>query len=87
MVVQLGLCLDLNGNLRESQAVSRFPYGMALIMGVKEISRRIRKPTICICENNGADQLSGNHEADQRFCFRYTVCTIPLLLKSKLSSF
>ena len=41
------------------------------------------KPTICICENKGADQLRGNREADQRLCFRYSDSTIPLLLKSE----
>ena len=50
------------------------------------MSRRMRKPTICICENKGADQLRGNREADQRPCFRYTYSTIPLLLISKISS-
>ena len=39
------------------------------------------KPTICIGENKGADQLRGNREADQRLCFRYLDRTIPLLLK------
>ena len=29
----------------------------------------MRKPTICIYENKGADQLRGNREADQRLCF------------------
>ena len=29
------------------------------------------KPTICIGENKGADQLRGKREADQRLCFRY----------------
>ena len=33
------------------------------------------KPTICIGENNGADQLRSNWEADQRLCFRYTDST------------
>ena len=37
------------------------------------------KPTICIGENKGADQLRGNREADQRLCFRYSDSTIPLL--------
>ena len=46
----------------------------------------MRKPTICICENKGADQLRSNCEADQRLCFRYTDSTIPLLSKSKISS-
>ena len=45
------------------------------------------KPTICIGENKGADQLRGNREADQRLCFRYLDSTIPPLLKSKISSF
>ena len=39
------------------------------------------KPTICIGENKDADQ------ADHRLCFRYSDSTIPLLLKSKISSF
>ena len=45
------------------------------------------KPTICIGENKGADQLRGNRESDQRLCFRYTDSTIPPLLKSKILSF
>ena len=38
-------------------------------------------------ENKGADQLRGYREADQRLCFRYLDSTIPLLTKSKISSF
>ena len=45
------------------------------------------KPTICIGENKGADQLRGNREADQRLCFRYSDSTIPPLFNSKISSF
>ena len=45
------------------------------------------KPTICIGENKGADQLRGNREADQRLCFRHLDSTIPLLLKSEISRF
>ena len=47
------------------------------------------KPDFCICENKDADQLSGNREADQRLCFRYTDRTIPryfLNLKFQASS-
>ena len=47
----------------------------------------MRKPDFCLCENKGADQLRSNCEADQRLCFRYTDSTIPLLSKSKISSF
>ena len=50
-------------------------------------SRIVRKPDFCLGENKGADQLRGNREADQRLCFRYTDSTIPLLLKSEISSF
>ena len=48
--------------------------------------RVIRKPAFCICENRDADQLRGNHEADQRLCFRYIDSTIPLLPKYEISS-
>ena len=34
------------------------------------------KPTICIGENKGADQLRGNCEAYQRLSFRYSDSTI-----------
>ena len=50
------------------------------------LSRVMRKPAYCICENKDADQLCGNREADQRLCFRYTDSTIPLLPKSEISS-
>ena len=46
----------------------------------------MRKPAFCICENKDADQLRGNREADQRLCFPYLDSTIPLLLKSEISS-
>ena len=45
------------------------------------------KPAFCNCENNDADQLRDNREADQRLCFRYTGSTIPLLPKSEITSF
>ena len=41
----------------------------------------MRKTCFGICENKDADQLRGNREADQRFCFRYPASTIPLLPK------
>ena len=51
------------------------------------MSRLMGKPTICNNENKDADQLRGNRETDQRLCFRYSDSTIPLLLKSEMSSF
>ena len=50
------------------------------------MSRVMRKPAFCICENKDADQLRGNSEADKRLCFRYTDSIIPLLPKSEISS-
>ena len=47
----------------------------------EQMSRVMRKPTFCICENKDADQLRGYREADQRLCFRYIDSTIPLLSK------
>ena len=44
------------------------------------------KPTICLGENKGADQLRSNCEADQRLCFRYSDSTIPPLLNSKIQA-
>ena len=46
----------------------------------------MRKLAFCICENKDADQLRGNRDADQRFCFRYIASTSPLLPKYKISS-
>ena len=50
------------------------------------MSRIMRKPTFCICENKHADQLLGNREADQRLCFRYIDSIIPLFSKSEIPS-
>ena len=55
-------------------------------MCILHMSRVMRKPAFCICENKDADQLRGNREADQRLCFRYTDSTIPLLPKYEISS-
>ena len=59
----------------------------SLCLGVQDnLSRVVRKPAICTCENKDADQLRGNREADQCLCFQYTDSTISLLPKSKISS-
>ena len=54
---------------------------------IEHMSRVVRKPAFCICENKDADQLRGKREADQRLCFRYTDSTIPPLPKYEISSF
>ena len=50
------------------------------------VSRIIRKLGFCLRKNKAADQLCSNCTADQRLCFCYMYSTIPLLLKSKISS-
>ena len=50
-----------------------------------KLSRVVRKPAFCICENKDADQLRGSREADQHLCFHYTDSTTPLLPKSEIS--
>ena len=67
----------------------QYIYYNRIIRAIKthHLSHLMGKPTICIGENKDADQLRGNHEADQRLCFRYSDSTIPLLLKSEISSF
>ena len=43
------------------------------------LSRSVRKPSTCIGENKGADQLCSNCTADQRLCFRHTDSTVAAL--------
>ena len=57
---------------------------LVLMQSLVYLSRVMRKPDFCICENKDADQLRGYREADPRLCFRYTDSTIPLLPKSKI---
>ena len=52
-----------------------------------KMSYLMGKPTMWIGETKGADQLRSNCEPDQLLCFRYMESTIPLLLKSEISSF
>ena len=59
---------------------------MAIFISHLYMSRVMRKPDFCTCENKDADQLRGNREADQRLCFRYTDSKIPLLPKYEISS-
>ena len=66
------------------QLILKFVHEVAMTL---QMSRPMGKPSICIGENKGADQLRGNREADQRLCFRYTDSTISPLLKSKISNF
>ena len=64
----------------------RFSRIVTQISSNYHLSCHMGKATICSGKNKGADQLCSNCEADQRFCFRYTDSTIPLLSKSKISS-
>ena len=63
------------------------PFAKTLLHGNQMKNESLHgKPTICLGENKGTDQLRSNCEADQRLCFRYTDNTIPLLSKSEISS-
>ena len=62
------------------------PHRLFRIRLTQKMSRDVRKPDFCICENKDADQLRGDREADQRLCFRYKDSTTPLLSKSEISS-
>ena len=72
-------------NMDETVPHTRSAY-VSLIHCRVNMSRVMRKPFFCICENKDADQLRSNREADQHLCFRYTNSTIPLLPKSEISS-
>ena len=50
------------------------------------IQNVLRKPAFCICKNKDTDQLLSNRSADQRLCFCYIDCTIPLLPKYEIPS-
>ena len=67
-----------------TRSLGLFSAGSTLL--TLKMSRVMRKPTFCICENKDADQLRGNREADQRLCFSYIYSTLPLLSKSEISS-
>ena len=67
-----------------------FPYMYILPLWIvydqNDKGLRMRKPTICIGENKGADQLRSNCEADQCLCFCYTDSTISHPIESEISS-
>ena len=44
------------------------------------------KPTICICENKGADQLRGNREADHAFVFATRIVQFLCYLNPKFQA-
>ena len=72
--------------LRMSKCLRKIEEEISKIILNYQMSRDVRKPFFCICENKDADQLRGNREADQRLCFRYIDSTIPLLPKYEISS-
>ena len=90
MVVQPGLCRTWSETLKTGFLMTPLIlYKDVYVMMdplAHQVSRVMRKPTFCICENKDADQLRGNREADQRLCFRYIDSTIPLLSKSEILS-
>ena len=60
--------------------------GISFVINGLMIELLDEKTNNSICENKGTDQLLSNQEADQRLCFCYRDCTIPLLSKFKICS-
>ena len=77
------LCVDLKGGSEECpQSLFLAKIRKNNVTPVNyDMSHVVRKRAFCICEKKGADQLRGNHVADQPLCFRYTDSTIPQLTK------
>ena len=48
---------------------AKFYILFVLKCAARNLCRVVRKPVFRLCENKDADQLRGNHEADQRLCF------------------
>ena len=72
---QEAMCIDTMGNFADG-VLGVFPCHNAGGNQVLNImSRAMRKPDFCLCENKGADQLCSNCTADQRLCFRYSDST------------
>ena len=70
----------------EAQSVILHPQNAQLPFCTKcSVNRTMRKPTFCIGENKGADQLHSNCEAYQHLCFCYLHSTMSLLSKFKIS--
>ena len=83
---QLG-CVSIDYNMYDTELETILLCAHDISFKSLQLSGLMGKPTIYIGENKEADQLHGNREADQRLCFRNSDSTIPLLLKSEISSF
>ena len=80
----LRLCFNICGLMVFSRGGSFVCYmdTFSLWYRYSNLSRHMGNPTKCLGENEGAYQLRGYREVDQRLCFRYTGSTNPLLHKS-----
>ena len=57
-----------------------------LLSSLSSFESHHEKTCFCIGKNKDADQLHGNHAADQRLWFRYIDSKITLLPESEISS-
>ena len=55
-------------------------------MNFRKMSHHMGKPTICIGENKGADQLRGNREADHAFVFATRIVQFLFYLNPKFQA-
>ena len=80
VLVQLTLCRTC------SEATLLVFHGKSSFFADAKMSCHMGKPTICLGENKGSDQLRSNCKADQPVCSCYSDSTVPLLLKSKFQA-
>ena len=83
--VLLSFKMSILSNVIKTNKLTCLFQCKSIIKRLKCVAAPKKTPTICICENKGADQLCSYCTADQHLCFRYTDSTIPLLPKSKIS--
>ena len=81
-------------SFRITSEVPKNESGLIQLIGKNEsichkwvnLSPQMRKPTICIGKNKGADQLRSNCIVDQRLYFRYMDSIMPLLSNPKFQA-
>ena len=73
----------LSLHLQSQKMIIVFPLAkLSMVLSQLYLSRVVRKPAFCICENKGADQLRGDREADQRLCFRNSFAVTAKLISA-----
>ena len=76
--------------MKRKQYLSDLVFEISALKIIKfesnNISRLMKKPTNCICQNKDADQLCGNWEADQCFVFATRIVQFLFYLNLKFQA-